>query len=1120
MQKSYFSYVLRTWLTAIASCCTMSVCAQSEVTLETAGTLSSNLTECGKTLKISGPINGTDIKFLREKINNGPLTTLDLSEARIVKGGEAYDGSNQTENNVIGQGMFYECAKLRAIELPTTVTAIKSTAFASTGLVEVDIPNSVLSVGGDAFSYNDALTTVVIGAHVAQLGQGVFWSCNNLKTAYMKPMNPPAVPAYLFSTTPKVIVYSAALADYKTSDWKQYNLVGNLEETYPKEEDATDVINRLCSTYFEDDACTQLKADYQAMNDEALTASMKDAGLPDFMTAIALKVKNGTWAAYEQDFRIHSYKPYSDASYWNNKMMSTGGSYMGNPTGIYAENDGDELYVFVDGDVPADATLYAAGCVENQLITNAKTGQRLVKGLNIITGRKDALYYILYVADTKAMTKTLSEWPDIKIHIEGGKVNGYYDITRHSDTDYQALLKAATLPRFTLRGGHSLIHLKKTSFKTVFPTTVDKSIAWYDSIAVWQKDLMGYTEAVATGQRAGAPYYLTGGEAIYPLYYNNPIFAIEGESGDAGYANSSAYRVSYNSLDCIRNCLNALNPDMDEWCAGHENGHNNQGAINLEGGTESSNNLFSNYCRYLTGLVTSVGSPLSTVMDEFARNQPFYTRGVDSQLRMYWQLYLYYHLGQRKTDFYPTLFKLLREDPLSLWSTGGNLNSGMKFVKKVCEAAQEDITDFFTVYGFFVPMANVTIDDYGTRKLTVRATDIRRTKDVISKYPVKNQTMLYVEDRVDYVLTTGFLTKAGQKRRDSNKVGQCGDLGQFTSYWPDALQPSSYTYLQADSLYAMEGTGGVGFKMLDSENNLAYAANAFNYCIPTSVGNDFTIFSIDADGTLHETTKAGEGAADIYLSRAGKLQDSLYAKVIKATVSGNINASDFGYMRQLVNEGNLSSIVLTDATIKSGGYYSYNKEKLTGGQNLIGQHVFHDCKQLTSILLPQAKLTKIEANAFTQSGLKQIDIPDCVTALGEDAFAYCDVLSKVFIGTKMRTIAKGAFYSSNVKDVYVKATTPPAVNDYLFSSKPVIHVYASSLEAYKASRWAEYGTLKGDLDEYQDIVAVEAPETDMLRQQSLSTTPTYDLFGRRATTLKPGTIYLRGGKKFIVPARR
>ena len=67
MQKSYFSYVLRTWLTAIASCCTMSVCAQSEVTLETAGTLSSNLTECGKTLKISGPINGTDIKFLREK---------------------------------------------------------------------------------------------------------------------------------------------------------------------------------------------------------------------------------------------------------------------------------------------------------------------------------------------------------------------------------------------------------------------------------------------------------------------------------------------------------------------------------------------------------------------------------------------------------------------------------------------------------------------------------------------------------------------------------------------------------------------------------------------------------------------------------------------------------------------------------------------------------------------------------------------------------------------------------------------------------------------------------------------------------------------------------------------
>ena len=148
-------------------------------------------------------------------------------------------------------------------------------------------------------------------------------------------------------------------------------------------------------------------------------------------------------------------------------------------------------------------------------------------------------------------------------------------------------------------------------------------------------------ESVASGKKAGAPWFLTGGEAIYPLYYNNPNFAIEGEESDAGYANSSTYRTSYNSLTCIRNCLDATNPEMDDWCAGHECGHNNQRTINLEGCGESSNNLFSNYVRYLDGLVTSNGSPLSTVMGEFARKEPFYLRNVDSKLRMYWNLYLY-----------------------------------------------------------------------------------------------------------------------------------------------------------------------------------------------------------------------------------------------------------------------------------------------------------------------------------------------------------------------------------------------------------------------------------------------------------------------------------------------
>ena len=136
-----------------------------------------------------------------------------------------------------------------------------------------------------------------------------------------------------------------------------------------------------------------------------------------------------------------------------------------------------------------------------------------------------------------------------------------------------------------------------------------------------------------------------------------------------------------------------------------------------------------------------------------------------------------------------------------------------------------------------------------------------------------------------------------------------------------------------------------------------------------------------------------------------------------------------------------------------------------------------------------------------------------MTAVGEDAFAYCKRLARVVIGEKVKTLAKGAFYNSEVKDVFVKPTTPPAISSYLFSSKPRIHVYKSALSAYKASDWAEYGTIIGDLDDY-DLTPVQAPRT----QPQLATStaaPVYDLFGRRVTALKPNTIYVRNGCKFI-----
>jgi hypothetical protein len=1075
--------------------------ADTEINVERAGTLSTLLTTSDAKLKVTGYINGTDVKLIREWVSDGTVTSLDLSGVNIVSGGVAYYNSYKTEDNVIGECMFQECSKLKSILLPTNILSIKANAFSYTGIAKVDIPNSVTSLGVDAFAYCSSLSTVVIGSKVKRLDQGVFWS-SEVKTVYVKPITPPAISAYLFGSTPRICVYTSSLSDYKATDWKTYGtLVGGLETIYPMEEDPNMVAKTLCGNYFEDAACTQLKPEYQAMSDEELTAALTEVNMPELMIATALKVKNASWAKYEQDFRIHSYKAYSDATYWNNKMMSSGGSYMGNPTGIYAKNDGDELFVFVDSDVPSDATLYFAGCVENDLIYSAQTGTRLVKGLNVIEGTKDALYYIVYTADTRSMKKTLDQWPEIKIHVEGGVVNGYYDVSRHSDADYQAILKAATHKRFTVRGGHSLYNLKTASYKTVFPKTIDKSICWFDSVAVWEKDLMGMTEEVASGKKAGYPWYMTGGEAIYPIYYNNPNFAIEGEPEDAGYANSTPYRTSYNGIDCIKNCLNALNTNMDDWCAGHECGHNNQQAINLEGCTEASNNVFSNLVCYLGGLNSSNGSTLATVMGEYARHEPFYFRDVNSRLRFFWNFYLYYHLGQKNTSFYPELFKALRKDPLVNYNTTNNNNGGLKFVRKVCEIAQEDLTDFFEIWGFFEPIKRTTIEDYGQHPIAVTQSGINSTKANIAKYEKKNREIIFVEDRADYVLSTGFLQAAGMKRNGSDKVGQCGDLGQFTSYWPGGCAPSEYVYFQSDSLYAMEGEGGLGFFMLDAENNIKYASNAKNFCIPSSIGNDFTIYSYDADGSLHEVALAGSGTVYVTLTSAGTLKSKLENnQAIKLVVSGPINATDLNYMKQLINKENLQSIDLEQARTNS-----------------IAANAFSGIKKLAAIKLPLT-ITSIGSNAFSNSDLRMIIIPDKVTTIGGDAFAYCGNLTTVIVGERVRSMDQGVFYSSAVKDAYFKPLTPPTLNgvsDYLFSGKDrIIHVYSNAVEKYKKAGWDRFGTIVGDLETSEIIVTpIVAPMADS--KTILEDGPAYNLQGVQVSDLQSGTIYIQNGKKFM-----
>ena len=77
---------------------------------------------------------------------------------------------------------FWESGRITSIEIPNTVIIIGSQAFASCfDLTSITIPDSVTSIGRNAFYQCSSLTTVTIGNGVTSIGDSAFVPCYSLK---------------------------------------------------------------------------------------------------------------------------------------------------------------------------------------------------------------------------------------------------------------------------------------------------------------------------------------------------------------------------------------------------------------------------------------------------------------------------------------------------------------------------------------------------------------------------------------------------------------------------------------------------------------------------------------------------------------------------------------------------------------------------------------------------------------------------------------------------------------------------------------------------------------------------------------------------------------------------
>ena len=686
------------------------------------------------------------------------------------------------------------------------------------------------------------------GLHAAWTGKVVYWHDNAAEATQWK--------------LQEVTRIAEEELSIQRLNYQHYTDLANNEKQY----------NEALTRFFTDGSCAELRPTYATLSDEALADAMA-AQLPKEFIDMAIKVKNEAWAHREKEFRIRSYQAYSDPDYWYEVLLTTRWGRINNPTGIYG-NAGDILYVFVGDAIPAGATL------QLEFIQGTETQGTAVplhQGLNVLTVAADeSSCFVQYVGTTSPDgDRLITDYPPIRIHIENGIVNGFWNIDEHTDEDWADILSHATAPVIEVKGHRAMYHMHTSVFRKLCPTGIHDAIDWWEDMLEWQHDLIGDGDYV-------------------PSKCNNMACAITLDD-DHTYMAATWYRTQYH-VDVAYKVLNHSTVMTDaDYCFGpaHENGHMNQGAINYAGGTESSNSIHANLIVYKLGKYLTRGPANADAFGEYAEGLPWVKRDAETYIRMLWQLYLYFHLCEVDTDFYPNLFKAMRKTPLAIrWGNKSSVNASediLLIAKNCCDVAQLDLSDFFRVYGVLTPHEKTETHESNTY-LTTTQKEIDAFLAHVSQYP-KAQPIEFIDDRIK-----------GMPRSDGGEgfrltydlcVGQCGDVGQYTDFMDLSVKAEGYIWSRSgNNITIKNGMGAVGFRLRDkATGEQIYLSNAQKFVLPTPCRNiPFEIVAVQADGTevhVPSTAEAGTEAEQLAALKAS-LSSAKTLLDLKDDEGGNI----------------------------------------------------------------------------------------------------------------------------------------------------------------------------------------------------------------------------------------
>lgn len=720
-----------------------------------------------------------------------------------------------------------------------------------------------------------------------------------------------------------------------------------------------DIYQDALRNLFDDEACTILRSGITLENNpdfESLSPTLK---------RMVTKVSSKNWSEQYGDvewdsehalkYRIQNYEPYSEGNSAAGLAKIQAYTNMNNPTGILSKTD-EVLYIMVDSDVPEGATLYINGAPDEGMYNSVNSGLKLHKGLNALMGYDDKsvfyIYYTVATAENGKPVRKLSDYEPIKIHIEGGTLNGFFnykgDDLYKADTaeDYKYTSERAKHPMYDLIGDYVILHFHLNDvanpndpskpYKGVKSSLnpernpncyrydpVEIMKAW-DGMCLTERMLMGIQYEKDIDQRYyqtihGDEYSKTLDGITYTCdpgyyfsdYFNNRMMGIS-QVGDL-YMNATSWRTAYN-VNTISYVLNDFYGD-GLWGPAHEYGHINQGPINMAGTTEVSNNIFSNVATYFHDRYEgSRADYLTQELEAFYAGKKYLEYGTFNTTRMFWQLWSYYHGAGHNKKFYPRLFQLLREHPLIKTTTDNTSTNGLHYEKNdmmhfalmCCIAAEEDLTDFFTTWGFFRTMDHYLIDDYSRFMAMLSDEDISETKDKIKRLGFKpNTAILFIDDRV------GMPNHPG-----------AGDLGNFNDYMNGGRTPNGefvYTVNGSTVTITSRGDDGVGFIIRDNDGNLLGFSNSHTFSVTPEIADALMNGDAKIDAIGSDENQTVVGATNIV--NEGSIDDKK------------------NMLSQIIDECNVQFSYIDDTETRVGYYIPEKCEDL---QNL--------CKEAESLL--------------------------------------------------------------------------------------------------------------------------------------------------------------------------